>query len=826
MKNKLLTLIAFLGILFSCSKDDHKIILPEVTTVLVEMVTEEGAYVHGKYIVPEETHIVDHGFIYYLSNYYYQGERDLTSMYKFSLGESNENEMEFFGTLNKNLIKGNEFIVCSYVETDSEIMYGEFLNFISQSGEIDGWISFEPHLAGVGDTITVKGKYLNAYVLFGDAVQVAFFKSDTLLKVTVPDNINSLAFPLTINVANNHYQSDHELHIKPPVIDSVSTKYVVSGNKIELYGKYLSLIDEISIDGKELGIYENNFEVVSNNKIKLTIPSSIGTGALALEIKYLGIKNNFDNLLTGILPIIESFSPTRVWGVDTVTIKGQNLKAINSFYKPNPTYTYTSIIEKSDTIMKLVVNGFIPYDTLIANYNGLEVKANSKLGLKKPSITSVDKKTFYGNDQITIKGERFLTVTKLRIGDQNCNSTYVEDENTLKGWVEAPAGIHKLSLYYPYANYYDTITEFEIDVLKAEIIDITPKSFMRGQKLIATARNINPIDNPQFKILNNYCKVLERNGDEFTIQYNIDDEIQGTQKMTLGYGVQELEYPEVLNFVEPWESVGESNFVGAVDYIGICNGKPTLIDNSTKIYQFNSSNDRWEFFSTIDLSGAHFNNSRAYKDKLILSYYKDKYELAIFSMTDKTLTKIERDEKQDKIHGNIFTFLNGNKFYVGSDYIFLCFNLDTYIWSEKSMTPDKFDSGHRTACFTANNHGYLAYEWGQIGYDGLSDFWKYNFEDDDWIQLDGFDANIDKEGVAFVQNEKVYLAHHGEYGLKGLKMYDPANDSWKGVVPPPGDGSNYHIFPLNGYLYFSNYFWNSKSIKTYKMPIDGLIPLE
>ncbi|MGZ2368419.1 IPT/TIG domain-containing protein [Ancylomarina sp. YFZ004] len=832
MKHKLFTLTTLIAILFSCSKDDHKIIVPEVITIGVEMVTEEGAYIHGEYIVPKTTHIVDHGFIYYLSNYFYQEKPDFTSMYKYSLGESSKNKLEFFGTINKNLIKGKEFVVCSYVKTDSEIMYGELFKFISQCGEIDGWLSFEPQLAGIGDTITIKGKYLKqpysyAEVGFGNSLQKAFYATDTLLKVTVPNSINMLQLPLTINVAGNYYQSEKDLHIKPPVINSVSDKYVVSGKKIKLYGKYMNLIDEISIDGKKLKRYYNDFEVESNNIIKITIPRGIKTGDLLLEIKYLENTSSFDNLLTGILPTIESFSPHKVWYNDTVKIKGQNLNAIYTFKHPSLTYTSTSVLSKSDTLIKLLVRNLVPNDTLVAYYNGIEVKSQSKLYWIPPSIHSVEKATIYGRDQITIKGEKFITGTELQIGDQNSNSYNVVDENTITYWVEAKAGKHKLSLHYEYPNYFDTLTDIEVDVLKAEIVDISPNTFMRGQKLRVTAKNINPIDQyAQFKIENHYCKVLERNGDEFLVQFEIDKPMAANMKMTLGYGVQELEYPETLNFVEPWEYVSETNFEGNVHYLGICKGKPTLIDNGEKIYQFNSNNESWEFFSSLDLSDAYFMGSTVYEDKLILSYYNDGHELAIYSMSDKTLTRIERDEKQEKLYGNIFTFLNGNEFYIGSYRTFICFNLDNHTWSEKSKAPQKFRSENKTVSFTINNQGYLAFEWGLNGYNGMSDFYKYDFDNDEWIQHDGFTANIKTEAATIIYKEKAYLAHHGEYGLIGLRMYNPVNDKWEGFVPPPGDGRNYHIFELNGYLYFSNSFWSPKRTKTYKMPIDGLIPLE
>lgn len=78
-----------------------------------------------------------------------------------------------------------------------------------------------------------------------------------------------------------------------------------------------------------------------------------------------------------------------------------------------------------------------------------------------------------------------------------------------------------------------------------------------------------------------------------------------------------------------------------------------------------------------------------------------------------------------------------------------------------------------------------------LGYDGtnrLSDFWKYDVDNDFYVKAAPFPGRTRNSSVSFSANGKVYigLGYDGEDYLNDFWQYDPSADKWKQLGDFPG----------------------------------------
>ncbi|MEE2954261.1 MAG: hypothetical protein VX347_03720 [Bacteroidota bacterium] len=148
----------------------------------------------------------------------------------------------------------------------------------------------------------------------------------------------------------------------------------------------------------------------------------------------------------------------------------------------------------------------------------------------------------------------------------------------------------------------------------------------------------------------------------------------------------------------------------------------------------------------------------------------------------------------------------GNKIYVG------CGsndngNLDDWweydtsndLWSQKTDFPG--NSRHHPFFFSINNYAYVGFGHGSYPGPGsnpssssyiYNDFYRYNPNNDTWMQLSNFPSEARVAGTQFSYNSKGYVLsgdgdNHGPLDSGEFWEYSPTNDLWNQLSSHPGD---------------------------------------
>ncbi|RXQ95835.1 hypothetical protein EO244_05875 [Ancylomarina salipaludis] len=830
MKSSFLISILLCFIFISCKNDTEKqeIKTTSVKTLLVEESNTNGVWVTGTVETPIGELIQDYGFIYYLDNYFFEMP-DEALVEKLSLGSPSDNNFEFEGILTENLLENRRFVVRAFAKVNDIINYGEEVEFTSYRGSSEDKLTFSPDSANIGDTLIIKGHYFGNrnFVEFDLVKSVPFSVCDTSMKVIVPKGMEKCSFKLKLNVAGQNVYTNNLFTIKAPRIDSVSKSKVVSRNEINLYGVNFSTIKQVKINEHKVNTYQYTMDLVTDSLLKIRIPMNIPLGKLSISFDYLDREITYPDQLEGILPIIESFSPKKVWYNDTLLIKGTNLLGIYDFEHPKlDKYDNSNkIIQQTDSLIQILIKRPVLKQKIKAKYNRHIINSDKELCWLEPSIESVNKQTIYGDDEILIKGENFIKETEVKIGDKYCAVTFI-NENTISVRTLAYPGPQNISLHYE--GFFDTITPFVLNVLPAKILDVQPKVLMRGQVYTITTENVNPNSEPHIEILNKYTTQIEKSDNSYKVLFDSDHYISIDTKpeISLQHGSQLAEFTEGLAYKNPWEPIKDKSYHDYVTYLGNINESP-LIFSDRKLYLFNPISEEWEFKSDFSYPMNGFYRT-IFQDKLIILLRNDnKITLKSYAIFDKEWKTEFIISDSEEFSGNLFSFEKGDELFIGNKSMLKSFNLKTLKWKNKTPIPSISKWQSKPLTFEIGNKIYFAVTTYYDPYGKQEEQEKsfiYDFTNDSWEENYNFTLNILSKKTVAIKDQKAFIISKGWNRVHFLHIFNSVDNTYDSYVPPTGAGTNSACFIYNEFLYFMNSYNNNIFIN--KCHINKLIPID
>lgn len=225
------------------------------------------------------------------------------------------------------------------------------------------------------------------------------------------------------------------------------------GNQVVIEGTGLSTVSMVSI-----GVTEA--EIVSKTDTKITVV--VPVGALTAKIKLVSeglVTTSATDFVVDETPVptIISFSPEIIGSGETVTISGNNLDKVDSVYIGS--LKAELLAGKMATEMQVVtpaglqtglIRMFYNYKTNYGMIKVAESLSESSLVLKLPTIesASLDLSALNINDEITLIGTMFSSVTAVNFGTLAATYTVVSDTE-MKVLVPAGATSGKITMTVP-----------------------------------------------------------------------------------------------------------------------------------------------------------------------------------------------------------------------------------------------------------------------------------------------------------------------------------------------------------------------------------------
>ncbi|WP_372647478.1 IPT/TIG domain-containing protein [Draconibacterium sp.] len=790
----LLYFIVFVLFMYGCNDKEERD-FPSVQTHANVIVEEDGVTVFGSLEGGWSSTITDVGFIYYLSN------TNGTDYETVSLGYTDSGMSEFKTKIVRNLAIGGEYVVKAYLTTSKYTVYGEEQHFISKGGIAPVINSFSPQDFWIGDTITIRGQYFSDKnvannIYFREEVTHPIVSSDSVLRVIVPRAIKTSKSFLRIEVAGKSSSLSENFRIAPPAIDEILPENVLLGESFKIKGHGLLSI-------KSLIIGQQNFPVVtqSDTSLLFTLTYNISPGSQNLKLMMLDELLEPEKQYNIVLPQITSVQPQIAWIDSVLTVKGTHLDRLTNFQIGG---IPLQEITKTDSLVTLRVTAVFNSETLNARfrYNG-DIDSGLKITFNMPVITSISPAITHAGETIELTGERFFYGMAPSIGMLTDVS-----ENKAKltlPWM-IPAGKHTIDLSYMF-DFSARTVEFTIPPIK--IIDYWPKEIKRGDTVSVIVENLPENLSGYYAVAFDRRPgyVMARNGNELQCIVPYDAEIGNNPSLSVYVGLQDDMIENAFVLTEKWEKV-DKNFAmsgGNCFFIDMDGAHYLLFQDQhySSLKKFDSSAEDWFQLSRTDL----FNESYIVTT---FSIDNDLYFISYNSSGENLNYKYSISNNEwSRIAGfpvemdGPFSFSDQGRGFVGTINSFFEYDKVNDSWITRQTLPTTQYEVRNTLNFSHENYAYLGFYTSIVNRTEYNEFWQYNMDTDEWIDLGGAPVNVYTGGSVFTKDNIAYIMGIGYEGPGEFKAYDLNSNKARNLTLPPTQWYQYYqIFYENGYVYF------------------------
>lgn len=257
----------------------------------------------------------------------------------------------------------------------------------------------------VGDTLTLKGDYLN--LMHG----VIFEENDTVyeedfvahdrytIKVKIPATAKTGEVTLTdLATEPNELNSEYAITINLPVVKAIPTTAVKAGQTLTINGESLDQIKSIELNGTTIDA--DDFKSHSDKEITVTVPALAADGEVNL-VTMSGVKIPAGSLKT-VVPTELVANPNPVKNGAEITITGKDLDLVTSISMPNVTNGDYKLKVTENKITAVVPETAQEGDITLTLANGRSVTVAYKL--VTPTVTGCIPESLIAGNAVVIRG--------------------------------------------------------------------------------------------------------------------------------------------------------------------------------------------------------------------------------------------------------------------------------------------------------------------------------------------------------------------------------------------------------------------------------------
>ena len=322
MIKHIFTILVFIGVFVSCSKEDDSSPFPVIETLNSEVYASGGVKLEGNIANLGKETIKGYGFELYTNggNIYYNVNHPAALPAK---------KGKFYLEITQGLYPNLEYSYTAYIRTDTNTYKGERLTFLSKGSTTAVLEKCTPNIAHIGDSIVLTGKnfptdknhiefkYRGSY-----AEIIAAKENEITFKVPNPSGAGNL---IEIEAYNKKASHSALLSLYAPVISNIYPNPAFIGDTITIEGDHFNLNKYLT--HVSLGGIKSELLSTSRNKITVIVPNevSFNNSQVTLFAQYQTV--NYNMFL--ITPPKFTFTPTDVYTNEYFTIK------VNKTYSSN-----------------------------------------------------------------------------------------------------------------------------------------------------------------------------------------------------------------------------------------------------------------------------------------------------------------------------------------------------------------------------------------------------------------------------------------------------------------------------------------------------------
>jgi hypothetical protein len=212
--------------------------------------------------------------------------------------------------------------------------------------------------------------------------------------------------------------------VTPPEIKALSNLEGLIGSTVTIMGNNLKSVDRVrfgAIDVPDFNAANNTDTAVS-----VQVPAGVSYGNLLLQVYISGIGSaqiDFKVIEPPKPPTITDASPAMGFPGTAVTLTGTNLEIVNQVKFGDVVAVFTSISTSLTTTVPDAAIGGDQVITVSSPGGTATVDFNVSLA---PVITSISPLTARAGDVITVNGERFNSVTSVKLGAMDVTFTLID----------------------------------------------------------------------------------------------------------------------------------------------------------------------------------------------------------------------------------------------------------------------------------------------------------------------------------------------------------------------------------------------------------------
>ncbi|MFC2124650.1 IPT/TIG domain-containing protein [Bacteroidota bacterium] len=413
MERVILGLLPLL-LIFGCIKEtpDPRS-YPRIRTLPVTNITEEGATFNATLISVTNEPIIENGFVWdTLENPSLNSEH-------ITITEVIESD-HFNAIIKSTLLPGENYYVKAFTRTNTHIVFGDEISFISEGSYGPTISDFHPKKATPGDTIIISGSsfsnLIKSNIVKFELIQAEVIDTnDKIIKTIVPKGMLNQKSYISVSVGDKTSVTLEKFELAAPKILDFFPKLGTLGDTVTIFGKsFISNVDQIQVKFNSIQAPIIN---ASSDYLNVLVPLELNKPQSKVSVKIGKDISVSDSSFHLTKPTLLSLSPDFSKINDTIRLTGENFSLFpeaNNVYFGN---YKSSVLKSTKSKLTIVVpkhDGYtgmirkVPPVIVSLSIGGIVSYKNLEFNYLSPVITSMSPTTVAIGDTLTIFGKKIL----------------------------------------------------------------------------------------------------------------------------------------------------------------------------------------------------------------------------------------------------------------------------------------------------------------------------------------------------------------------------------------------------------------------------------